>query len=76
VRGETATLLGPLERTNLNHWTVHVSITTAMLMPETGICGREITSTIYIAYYPVIFLRHSPVSDIYITVITLTYVVK
>jgi hypothetical protein len=29
VMGETPTLLGPLERANLNHWTTHVSITTA-----------------------------------------------
>jgi hypothetical protein len=29
VSGETPTLLGPIERSNLNHWTTHVSITTA-----------------------------------------------
>jgi hypothetical protein len=26
VRGETPTLLGPLERANPNHWTTYVSI--------------------------------------------------
>jgi hypothetical protein len=35
VRGEMATLLGPLERGNLSHWTTNVSITTAILIPET-----------------------------------------
>jgi hypothetical protein len=29
-KGETPTLLGPLERANLNHWTTHISITTAI----------------------------------------------
>jgi hypothetical protein len=28
--GETPTLLGPLERANLNNWTTYVSITTAI----------------------------------------------
>jgi hypothetical protein len=27
MRKETPILLGPLERANLNHWTIHVSIT-------------------------------------------------
>jgi hypothetical protein len=31
---ETPTLLGPLERANLNHWTTYVSITTAKYIPE------------------------------------------
>jgi hypothetical protein len=30
VRGETPTVLGPLERSNLSHWTTHVSITIAI----------------------------------------------
>jgi hypothetical protein len=29
VSGETPTLLGPLERSDLSHWTTHVSIITA-----------------------------------------------
>jgi hypothetical protein len=28
--GETPTLLGPLERANLNHWQTHVRFTTAI----------------------------------------------
>jgi hypothetical protein len=28
--GETPTLLGPLERANHNHWTIHVIFTTAI----------------------------------------------
>jgi hypothetical protein len=32
VRGwETPTLLGPLERANLGHWAIYVSITTAVI---------------------------------------------
>jgi hypothetical protein len=37
------TLLGLLERANLNHWTTHVCITTAIYIPETRLCQREIT---------------------------------
>jgi hypothetical protein len=32
--GETPTLLGPLKRPNLNQWTTHVSITTAIQIPR------------------------------------------
>jgi hypothetical protein len=28
--GETPTLLGPLERANLNHWTTHVQVKVAL----------------------------------------------
>jgi hypothetical protein len=43
MRGETPTLLGLLERGNFNHWTTHVRFTTAIEIPETRICQREIT---------------------------------
>jgi hypothetical protein len=39
VRWETPTLLGPLERADLNHWTTHVRFTTA----ESRLCQGEIT---------------------------------
>jgi hypothetical protein len=35
------TLLGPLERATLNHWTTHVSITTAIQIPETIVFYEE-----------------------------------
>jgi hypothetical protein len=37
VRGDTPALLGTLERANLNHWTTHVRLTTAIYMPETNL---------------------------------------
>jgi hypothetical protein len=42
---ETSTLLGPLERANLNHWTHHFSITMAIKIPEIRLFRREITGT-------------------------------
>jgi hypothetical protein len=41
VKGETPTLLCPLELTILNHWTTHVTITTPTY--QTSLCRREIT---------------------------------
>jgi hypothetical protein len=42
VRGETPTLLGPIERANVNQWTAPVKFTIAMKLSETRIIRREI----------------------------------
>jgi hypothetical protein len=41
--GETLTLLGPLERANLNHWTTYVSIATATELLEPSLCQWKLT---------------------------------
>jgi hypothetical protein len=43
VGGGTPTLLGPLERANLNHWTTNVRFTTSIQVPEIRLSQREIT---------------------------------
>jgi hypothetical protein len=43
AKGEIPTVLGLVERANLNHWTIPVSMATAMKMPETGLCRRKVT---------------------------------
>jgi hypothetical protein len=40
-RQKTATLLVPLERANLSHWTAYVSVTTAMYVLQIKICQWE-----------------------------------
>jgi hypothetical protein len=40
--GRHVLLLGPLERANLSHWTTHISITTAVQIPQTRLHQREI----------------------------------
>jgi hypothetical protein len=42
VRCKTPTLLDPSERSNLNHWTTHVSITTATYIPDNRFCQNEV----------------------------------
>jgi hypothetical protein len=55
VRRKTTILLDSLEKANLNHWTAHVGITTAIKIPETKICQREITGK-----YPIkIVIKHA-----------------
>jgi hypothetical protein len=41
--GEAPTLLDPLERSNLNHWTTPVRFTKATYLPETRLIRKEIT---------------------------------
>jgi hypothetical protein len=36
-------LLGPVERANLNHWTMYVRLSTTTYIPEITICQQEIT---------------------------------
>jgi hypothetical protein len=43
----TTTLLGPLERANLNQLPAYISITTATYTLETRLCQWEITGKIY-----------------------------
>jgi hypothetical protein len=43
VSVEACTLLGPLQNANLNHWTSHASVTTAMQEPENKLCLRDVT---------------------------------
>jgi hypothetical protein len=40
--GETPTLLGPLERANLNNWITYVSVTEAVYTPVITVCQWEI----------------------------------
>jgi hypothetical protein len=43
MREETPTVLGPLERVNINHWTTHVTFVTAIEISETMLCRKGIT---------------------------------
>jgi hypothetical protein len=47
VKEGTPTLLGPLERANLDYWTTYINISIGIRIPETRLCQKEITGNMY-----------------------------
>jgi hypothetical protein len=48
---------GPLQRANLNQWTIHLILTTAIKIHETRPCQREITGK----YGVIIVIKHEQI---------------